>query len=545
MQTNPWHPDLSALGYDNQLPAPSAAVQATIASIDGPAIHAYVQEMDNTSFLDKDDDGEHAPLLLTTLDLSHWTSIMLASTLENGVEKALSRLREAHALLAVLLEKDELELEEALNNTRVVETALRAANPHEDWSDRPQQTRAAETMDALHPMVGRLNIPDAQKAAIEDYGDSIQSSQMESELASLDASGKGPAIPFLPPRTVEVRLNARSHRTWCLNNINLLAPIPPAVWKVWGNLSEVDMKNCEDRALNGIGPASQGNTIANAFPLALYDHNKCPTSSVLVHTKQDVLTCSPRHPQHTSKLWNCRRPYLRCACSQNAKIGCKGNMMWFDHSVWYMLNNLDRFFDARYPSLAAKYGAFLTWMSAACSVAIKAQVTFCTFRQLMQTAALELAMNPTEKMLSKYGNAAGARQIERLFKPAAFSLETTPSPSPASYSKRRRLNINVAADEHYQQHRQHNSAPRNRMPDQRPTQSAGGRGRYNKNFRPPQRATSRFMDFPNPPGQISPSAVRRNRSPNLDRTPPSATASSVTIRPWSPLKGRVLNWDNV
>jgi hypothetical protein len=186
------------------LPAPSPAVQATIASIVGPEVHAYVQETDNASLLDKDDDGEHAPLLLTTLDLSHWTSIMVASTLENGVEKALTRLREAHTVLAVLLEKDEQELEESLNNSRVVETALRAANSHEDWSDRPQHTRAAETLDVLHPMVGRLNILHAHKAAIEDYGDSIQSSQMESELASLDASGKGPAIPLLPPRTVEV-----------------------------------------------------------------------------------------------------------------------------------------------------------------------------------------------------------------------------------------------------------------------------------------------------------------------------------------------------
>ena len=213
LQTSPWHPDLTTLGYSNQLPAPSAAVQATIASIVGPEIHTFVQEVDNASFLDKDDDGEHTPLLLTTLDLSHWTAIMLASALENGVDKALSRLREAHAVLAVLLEKDEQELEEALDNSRVVETALRAANPHEDWSDRPQQTRAAEHVEALHPMVGRLNIPAAHKAAIEDYGDSIQSSQMEYELASLDASGKGPAIPFLPPRTVEVRLNVRSYRT--------------------------------------------------------------------------------------------------------------------------------------------------------------------------------------------------------------------------------------------------------------------------------------------------------------------------------------------
>ena len=140
-------------------------------------------------------------------------------------------------------------------------------------------------MDVLHPMVGRLNIPDTHKAAIEDYRDSIQSSQMESELVLLDAFGKGPTIPFLPPHIVEVHSNSRSHRTWCINNINLLAPIPPALWKIWENLLEADMKSYEDKVVNSSSLVSQGHTIANAFPLVLYNHNKCTISSVLVHVK--------------------------------------------------------------------------------------------------------------------------------------------------------------------------------------------------------------------------------------------------------------------
>lgn len=98
----------------------------------------YVQETDNSSLLDKDDDNEHAPLHLTTLDLSHWTSIMVASTLENGVENALIRLREAHSVLAILLEKNKQELEEALNSTRMVEMVLRATKSHDDWFHRVQ-----------------------------------------------------------------------------------------------------------------------------------------------------------------------------------------------------------------------------------------------------------------------------------------------------------------------------------------------------------------------------------------------------------------------
>jgi hypothetical protein len=469
------------MGYADPLPAPSLAVQATIAAIVGPEVHAFIQNTDQAAILDKDVDGEHAPLLLSTLDLSHWTSVMYVATVDNGVEKALARLQEAHGVLANLLEKDEIELEEATNHARVVETALRAANPHEDWSDRTTPSKGDDSFPAIHPMLSKLNIPEAQKAAIEDYGDSIQSSQLESKLASLDAAGKGPAIPFVPYRIVEIRLNSQSHRTWCLSNINLLAPIPTSVWKIWANLTYNDVKACEDKAINVSSFSIEGQLVANAFPLALYDNHKCTTTSVRVHTKQDVLTCAPRNPQHTSKLWNCRRPYLRCTCSQNAKSGCKGNMIWFDQAAWFMMNNLDRFFDSRYLSIAAKYGAFLTWISQASMTAVKAQITFIAYRRLMEVAVVELAANPNDKLLAKYGEAAGARQVERLFKPASFSLQTTPSSSPAAYSKRRRLNMNVTPEDHHTNFHNQAGPPRNRTPGQR------------QSYRPAQRNNARFQ----------------------------------------------------
>jgi hypothetical protein len=48
----------------------------------------------------------------------------LVSTQENGVEKALSRLQEAHGVLPNLQEKDEVDLKEATANTHLVEAAL-------------------------------------------------------------------------------------------------------------------------------------------------------------------------------------------------------------------------------------------------------------------------------------------------------------------------------------------------------------------------------------------------------------------------------------
>lgn len=59
------------MGYDEPLLAPLPTVQATITSIVGSDIHEYVQVTDKEALEDKDEDGEHAPLLLSTLDMSH------------------------------------------------------------------------------------------------------------------------------------------------------------------------------------------------------------------------------------------------------------------------------------------------------------------------------------------------------------------------------------------------------------------------------------------------------------------------------------------
>ena len=122
-------------------------------------------------------------------------------------------------------------------------------------------------------------------------------------------------------------------------------------------------------------------------------------------------------------------------------------MIWFDHAIWYMLNNLDCFFDSNtYPSLPTKFGAFLTWINAATYNAVKAQVTFIAFRRLMEIAAVEQAAHPNDTFLAKYGDAVGARTVERFFKPASFSIATTPSQSPAP-KRYRRINVNVTSDE--------------------------------------------------------------------------------------------------
>jgi hypothetical protein len=238
--------------------------------------------------------------------------------------------------LGQLLEKDEMEFEEAMRNTCTVENALRIANPHEDKSDLPPPTdlsKASEDNLNLHPLLARLNILVAHKAAIEDFSENIHTTQSEMDMASLEAVGKGPAIPFLPDRRVEEQLASHSHRTWCLKFFNLLASISLSMWKIWVDISDSEAVACEERALNCMGMFKEPQVMANTFSIAVYDHHKCTSPIIKIHAKQDVLICAPRHPKFTSQFWNCQRPYIRCTCNQNAKAGCKGNMLWFDHSI--------------------------------------------------------------------------------------------------------------------------------------------------------------------------------------------------------------------
>ena len=90
------------LGYKDPLFVPSPVVQVILVAIKEPEIHAFIQNIDLFSLVDKDEDGEHTPLLLEVLDFSHWLAIMNAS-LEKK-EDGLLKLSQAHAVLGSLLE---------------------------------------------------------------------------------------------------------------------------------------------------------------------------------------------------------------------------------------------------------------------------------------------------------------------------------------------------------------------------------------------------------------------------------------------------------
>ena len=85
------------LGYGPPLPAPISAVQTTMAAIDVPEFHAFIQESDIAVINEADDEGMHRPLLLDTLDLASWTTRFVTATTDTT--KTISRLRMAQSRL--------------------------------------------------------------------------------------------------------------------------------------------------------------------------------------------------------------------------------------------------------------------------------------------------------------------------------------------------------------------------------------------------------------------------------------------------------------
>jgi hypothetical protein len=206
-------------------------------------------------------------------------------------------------------------------------------------------------------LLGWLNIPQADKAQLEDWSFTIQTSQMEKDMAELNSSRKGgPAIPLTPHRSVEHQVAGKQHRMWVLGNINLLAPLPIPVWKFWTNMTNTEVEMLKRNTVTNSGLLRDSQLLVNYFALSMYDHHKCPSTMVRVFTKQDLPTGHGRSDKHSSSFWNCQRPYLHCGCKTDNT--CKGAVIWFDHAVWFMINNLDRFF-GEFPSMAAKFGAFI------------------------------------------------------------------------------------------------------------------------------------------------------------------------------------------
>jgi hypothetical protein len=287
-------------------------------------------------------------------------------------------------------------------------------------------------------------------------------------------------VPLTPLRSVEFLVAQKGFRCWTLPNINLLAPITTSMWKTWANMIDSEVTTLLNNAVQNSGLLREPQPIPHPFPLILFDHVKCSIPAIRIHTKLDLNTGFGRTNKHSSAMWNCQRPYIRCTCSKDALIGCRGDIMWFDHVVYFMINNLARFFGPEVPSLSAKFGAFLIWISDVARVAVRHQVAFDYTRSLMIQAAIQYALDPNANLLPDYPKGAlGIQKIERLLKLASFSAASTATPSLAPPGKRQKMNLNLVPDNVHNSGHYFGIGAHGRNQG-----SYGGRGGYNHNYRP-------------------------------------------------------------
>jgi hypothetical protein len=517
------------MGYGPPLPAPIPAVQTTLAAIDLPELHQYVQENDAAALANCDEEGVHQPLLIDSLDLSLWTSLFVTATTDPT--KTMANIKSAQARLGDLLMQDEHETTRSIGICSMIEEALRLANNDalDSTSLRSIIEPNTETCnntadtDTTHPLLAKMNISSAERSVLEDFTETLSSSQTEKDKQTLVFT-KGPVVPVKPSRCVELLVADHQHRMWAVGNTNLLAPITIPMWKMWAGMSETEVEHCKKQALNNVGVLRAPVDLIPAFSLNMFEHSKCTTTEVKLHTKQDLPTGYNRKESHLAEFWNVQRPYMRCLYNPRATSGCRGSIIWFDHAIWAMINKLEMFFPNQ-PNSTTRFAAFMLWLSSAAKIAVKAAIVFCIGREHMIEAAIQLSENPSQKLLPNLQDNPLATKIERLLKGPKFSLMHPGSPSQVpSPFKKQRLNLNTPPSEHAGQ---------------------GGRGRSpgNRGFIPHGsdrgfrgRGSGRSYIRREGAEGTSPNTASTASTPGTERVPAGDKPS--------PLKKRVLLWED-
>ncbi|KAL3686412.1 hypothetical protein R1sor_008986 [Riccia sorocarpa] len=419
-----WVPELVALGYDRSLPTPiNVASQTALAAITSRSVHNLIQQLDHAAVEVNSDNNDtlsqqgQAALLLDTLGISHWIALQFAFS-KNGEEAALALVRQYHDELPQILEVDLIEDSRSEKLAADISVAL-------SWDslerkipvDESNSVADVPTQVKNNPLISFDHFTEEEKSAYTNQLDNFSMTQASDLAANFDAGD--PFVPVDTPRTVEYRVSEKSGMMWRISNMNNLSPISLDMWVKFANVSDAELKRCEQDAKQG-SMVAKIHTLRDSIKMSSFrDKYKCPEVAT-VRIKMNLATDSSRVPKHKVLMWNWLRPYLRCGYKNSfGKQGCIGEVCWFDHAVWYILNHLEDFFP--HGSLTARYMAFLIFLGSDARNAVLAQCTFIFARRLMIEAAVEFFVDPTAQLLPQHGDLPGVRTIERLIKPACFS----------------------------------------------------------------------------------------------------------------------------
>ncbi|KAL3679280.1 hypothetical protein R1sor_022236 [Riccia sorocarpa] len=417
LSSSAWVPELVALGYDKSLPTPiNIASQTAMAAVTSKNVHSVIQQLDRVAVELNNESNDplsqqgQVALLLDTLGIAHWISLQFTFK-TNGADAAVALIRQYHEELPQILEIDSVEDSRSEKLAANIALAL-------SWDTLERNIPVDETVKLpdvptqvkSNPLISFEHFTEDEKCQFSDQLDNFAVTQATGCAVIEDI--RDPFVPVDTPRNVEYRASKK--------------------------------KRYDD--------AKEGNLVAKIHPLlesikmaSFRDRYKCPEVAT-VRIKMNMATDSSRVAKHKMLLWNWLCPYLRCACKTSfGKQDCNGEICWFDHSIWYISNQLEDFFP--HSSLTARYMAFLIFLGSDARNAVLAQCTFIYARRLMIEAAAEFFSDPSAKLLAQYGDAFGIRTIERLIKPACFSDGLVTEKILASRKRSRStnsLNLNLA-----------------------------------------------------------------------------------------------------
>ncbi|CAM6082364.1 unnamed protein product [Calypogeia fissa] len=205
-----------------------------------------------------------------------------------------------------------------------------------------------------------------------------------------------PYVPVLPPRHIEWECSKEDGCMWKIKNINNLAPLSIAMWQAWGTVSDAEVLQCRDRALNAITISDKPPMFVSHWPMTVFGP-----------------------------------PKYKC-------LVAAGQLIWLDHAVWYMLHHLEDFFNAS--SIQGRLVMLIKFLSGDARRMVLDHIAFLYVREFLVEATQELIDHPEERFFAQYESSCGLRMIEALVKPGMFSEKLD---SQRTGTNKKRLNLNA------------------------------------------------------------------------------------------------------
>ncbi|CAM6086915.1 unnamed protein product [Calypogeia fissa] len=245
-----------------------------------------------------------------------------------------------------------------------------------------------------------------------------------------------PYIPVLPPRHLEWECSKEDGCMWKIKNINNLAPISIDMWQAWGTVSDAEVLRCWERALNAMTLCDKAPIFVSHWPMTVFGSPKykCPLAAG-AKIKGKLDNTINRIKDHRSKMWNWHHPFFRCSCY--FKPSCKGQLVWLDHAVWFMLHHLDAFFNAS--SIQGRLVMLIKFLSGDARRMVLDHIAFLYVREFIIEATQELIDHPEERFLTQYASTSGIRMVEAMAKPGMFSKKPD---NQKTGNNKKRLNLN-------------------------------------------------------------------------------------------------------